>query len=70
MKDVDPDFLDDGRADDVAEALALAAEALCPAGQLYPLIVLKKARRIIKSRPIGYYFDIKSDAGPQPRSKG
>lgn len=67
MKDVDPDFLEDGRDDEVAEALAKAAEALCPAGQIYPLVVLRKAREIIKSRPIGYYFDITLESGPQPR---
>ncbi|CRL45138.1 hypothetical protein SGGMMB4_02682 [Sodalis glossinidius str. 'morsitans'] len=67
MKDADPDFLEDGRADAVAEALAKAAEALCPAGQVYPLEVLNKAREIIKSRPIGYYFDITLESGPQPR---
>lgn len=49
------DFIENGTADRVAEAIALAAEALCPPGQLYPSIVLKKARQVIKSRPLGYY---------------
>lgn len=63
-------FLENGRVDEVAEQLAIIAETLCPPGQLFVSVALKKARKIIKSRPVGYYYDLTLNAGPQPRSKG
>lgn len=63
------EFIENGTADKVAEAIANATEALFPPGQLYPSIVLKKARQIIKSRPLGNYIEPeKESAGDDPLS--